>query len=139
LAEQGWTVTGVDLSDVAVGLAKKNATARNVVIDAIVSDLDAFEFGKERWDLIASFYMHAWHDRSKTDVPARIYNALKPGGLVVMEGFAKPEVPFGFDAAQLKKAFHRFRVLRSESVTAKADWDKDNDRHIVRFVAQKMD
>jgi SAM-dependent methyltransferase len=138
LAERGWTVTGVDLSDVAIDHAKKNAAARNVHIDAIVGDLDVFDFGKEQWDLIASFYMHSWHDRSKTDVAARIYEALKPGGLVVMEGFARPEVPFGFDAGQLRQAFGRFRVLRSESVMDKADWDKNNSRHIVRFVAEKI-
>ena len=137
LAEQGWTVTGVDLSEVAIDQAKKNATDRNVKVELLVGDLDAFNFGNERWDLITSFYMHSWHDRSRTDVPARIYDALRPGGLVVMEGFAKPEVAFGFDAEHLKQAFGRFRVVRSESVFDKADWDKNNTRHIVRFVAAK--
>jgi SAM-dependent methyltransferase len=137
LAEHGWTATGVDLSDVAIDRARKNAAERKVRLEAIVGDLDTYDFGTGQWDLITSFYMHSWHDRSKTDIPARIYQALKPGGLVVIEGFAKPEVPFGFDAEQLKRAFGRFRVLRSESVMDKADWDKDNDRHIVRFVAEK--
>jgi SAM-dependent methyltransferase len=137
LASQGWTVTGVDLSEVAIAQAKKNAAARKVRAELIVGDLDAFDFGKERWDLITSFYMHSWHDRSKTDVPTRIYEALKPGGLIVMEGFAKPEVPFGFDTNDLKQAFGRFQILRNESAMDKADWDKDNNRHIVRFVAAK--
>jgi hypothetical protein len=46
-------------------------------------------------------------------------------------------VPVGFDAEHLKQAFSRFRVLRTESVFDKADWDKNNTRHIVRFVAAK--
>ena len=137
LAEQQWEVTGVDISDMAVAQAKSNAAARKVKLEAIVGNLDTYDFGSEQWDLITSFYMHAWHDRSKTDVPARIYQALKPGGLVVIEGFAKPEVPIGFSADALSSAYARLRILRNESVIDEADWDKGNKRHIVRFVAEK--
>ena len=138
LAEQGWMVTGVDLSDVAIAEAKKNAAARKVELEAVVGDLDTYPFGKEQWDLIASFYMHSWHDRSPTDVPTRIYEALRPGGLLVIEGFAKPELSFGFSVEQLSKAYARLRILKRESVLDEADWDKGNKRHIVRFVAEKV-
>lgn len=137
LAEKGWTVTGVDLSDVAIEQGKKNAAARGLKIDAIVGDLDAYDFGKDQYDLILSFYMHGWHDRSATDVPARIYDALKPGGLLVMEAYGKQEVAYGFSVDELSRAYGRFSILRNEAVNEAADWDKDNKRHIVRFVAQK--
>jgi SAM-dependent methyltransferase len=88
LEEKGWS--GVDLSDVAVGEAKKTAAERGLKLDAIVDDLDKFDFGQEQWDLITSFYMHGWQRRSPTDVPKRIYDALKPGGLLVIEGFSDP-------------------------------------------------
>lgn len=81
--------------------------------------------------------MHAWHDRSTTDVPARIYDALTPGGLLVMEAYSKPEVAFGFSDVDLTRAYSRFQIIRSKSVHEPADWDKDNKRHIIRFVAQK--
>ncbi|MBC8164420.1 MAG: class I SAM-dependent methyltransferase [Bryobacteraceae bacterium] len=93
LAENGWTVTGLDISPVAIQQARKNATDRKLNIEAIVADLDAFDFGQQRWNLITSFFMHAWHGRSKTDVPVRIYDALKPGGVVVIEAFANPPSP----------------------------------------------
>jgi SAM-dependent methyltransferase len=139
LASKGWTVTGVDISDVAIGEAKKNAAARNVQIEAIVGDLDTYDFGREQWDLISSFYMHGWHNRSPTDVPTRIHDALRPGGLLVIEGFAKPENPFGFSVEELSKAYGRLRILKSESVHTKGEWDKDNTAHIVRFVAEKVE
>ncbi len=137
LAEQEWQVTGVDISDVAIAQAKSNAVDRKVKLEAIVGDLDTYDFGVEQWDLITSFYMHFWHDRSKTDVPARIYKALKPGGLLVIEGFAKPEATTGFSADELSSAYARLRILRNESVVDEADWDTCNKRHIVRFVAEK--
>ena len=137
LAEQEWQVTGVDISDVAIAQAKSHAVDRKVKLEAVVGDLETYDFGVEQWDLITSFYMHGWHDRSKTDVPARIYKALKPGGLIVIEGFAKPEVTIGFSADELSSAYGQLRILRNESVVDEADWDKGNKRHIVRFVAEK--
>ena len=137
LAEKGWTVTGVDLSEVAIAQARKNAESRGVKFEAIVGDLDTYDFGKGSYDLILSFYMHGWHDRSATDVPKRIHDALAPGGLLVMEAYAKPEVAYGFSVDELARSFGRLAILRNESVMEAADWDKGNKRHIVRFVAQK--
>ena len=137
LAESGWRVTGVDISEVAVKQARQQAAARTAAIEFVVADLDEHDFGQGRWDLITSFYMHGWHDRSPTDVPRRIVDALKPGGLLVMEGFARPDVSFGFDVAQLTTAFSRLRVLRAEMVNAEAEWDRGNTRPLVRFVAEK--
>jgi SAM-dependent methyltransferase len=138
LASKGWTVTGVDISDVAIAEAKKNAAERKVQIDAIVGDLDTYDFGREQWDLITSFYMHGWHNRSATDVPARIYDALRPGGLLVIEGFGKPENPVGFSVEELSKSYGRLRIIKNEAVRTKGEWDKENEADIVRFVAEKV-
>jgi SAM-dependent methyltransferase len=137
LASQGWTVTGVDISDVAVDQAKKNAAARGVHVTAIVGDLDQYDFGKERWDLITSFYMHSWHRRSRTDVPTRIFEALKPGGVVIIEGYADPPNAFGLRADELSRAFERLRIIRSETLEDGADWMNGEKRRLVRFVAEK--
>ena len=67
----------------------------------------------------------------------RIADALKPGGLVVIEGFADPPNGLGFKADELANAFGRLRVLRNETVTEEADWAPGEKRPIVRFVAQK--
>ena len=137
LAERGWSVTGVDLTAAAVAHAKSNAAARNVSIDVVASDLEVYDFGKDRWDLIASLYLHGWHDRSRTDVAARLFNALAPGGLLIIEGLAKPEVIYGFDPDAIRLVFGRFRILRSQEVYDTSDWDPGNARHVVRFVGQK--
>src|SRR5690349_9661454 len=52
LAQKGWRVTGVDLSDVAVAQAKKHAGEAGATLEAVNEDLDKYDFGKERWDLI---------------------------------------------------------------------------------------
>ena len=137
LAERGWDTTGVDISEVGVEQAKQNASARGVKLNAVVENLNAFDLGIEKWDLITSFYMHSWHRRSKTDVPKRIYDALKPGGLLVIEGFAEPPNKFGLQTEQLAKEFGQMLILKNENVDDYPAWYLPEKVPLVRFVAEK--
>lgn len=137
LAERGWTVTGVDLSDVAIEQARKNAAANGVKVTLLVEDLEAFDLGEEQWDLISSFYMHGWHARSTTDVAARISKALKPGGLLVAEGFANPPNQVGFQTEELARAFSGLRILQNERTEDHPAWYLPEKVPLVRFVAEK--
>lgn len=72
LAQQGWDATGVDLSDVAVKQAKAKAAQLNVKLTAIVDNLDDYELGESRWDLIAMFYIHAWYHSARVPAAERL-------------------------------------------------------------------
>jgi SAM-dependent methyltransferase len=135
LAQQGWNVTGVDLSDVAVGQARKRATELGVGLEAHIEDLDKFDFGRERWDLITVFYMHAWYHFSKLDTAQRLRDALKPGGLLVVEGFAGGEA--GFKTNELLHDFADLKIVRYDDVQDEADWNPGRKSHIIRLVAEK--
>ena len=54
LAQRGWQVTGVDLSDVGVTQAKKHAAQVGVSLDAVLDGLDHYDFGRNRWALSSS-------------------------------------------------------------------------------------
>ena len=137
LAAEGWKVTGVDLSDVAVEQAKRNAAARGIAIDGIVENLDTYDFGTEQWDLITLFYMHSWHRRSPTNPPKRILEALRPGGLLVIEGFADPPNQAGLRTEELARVYGAMRILRNENVADLAAWYVPEPTPLVRFVAEK--
>lgn len=135
LAQQGWRVTGVDWSDVGVEQAKKRAAELGVPLVAVVEDLDRYDFGRERWDLITLFYMHFWYHRSKLDNARRLRDALKPGGLLVIEGFAGGEV--GYQTNELLRTFDDLKILRYEDVMDEADWAPGEKSQVVRFVGEK--
>jgi len=67
----------------------------------------------------------------------RIAAALKPGGLLVIEGFAGQE-KFMFQPNELLRDFSDLRVLRYEDTEDEADWAPGHRSHIIRFVAEKM-
>lgn len=137
LAQQGWTVTGFDPADKAVALANATATKLGVKLTTVVKGGEDFDFGENRWDLIVLSYVGA---REYVD---RVVHGLKPGGLVVVEGFHRDVTkvnPVGgavvFDTNELPKLFSRLRVLRYEDVVAKNDFGRDMN-HAVRLLAQE--
>ena len=137
LAQQGWQVTGVDQSDVAVGQAKKRALEAGVKLDAVVDDLDHFDLGRGKWDLVVLMYVHAWYRGAKPRSVQRIVEALKPGGLVVIEGFAGDET-YMFHSNELLRDFgSEFKILRYEDLEAQADWAPGRKSHIIRLVGEK--
>jgi len=136
LAQRGWDATGVDLSDVGVKQALTRAAELHVNIAAIVDTLDHYSFGTDRWDLIALFYMHAWYHGTKPASTKRLVDALKPGGLLVVEGFAGTE-KFMFQANELLHDFPELRVLRYEDCEDEAEWAPGHRSRVIRFVAEK--
>lgn len=137
LAQQGWTVTGFDPADRAVAAAQQEAARLGVKLTAIVQRDSDFEFKKDAWDLVVLSYVSV---RPLTD---RVFDTLKPGGLVVVEAFHKDALrsgPIGggvvFDTNELLRLFGRFRVIRYEDTEAVADFGLGHVR-VVRLCAQK--
>lgn len=138
LAQHGWQVTGVDLSDVAIAQARARATQLGVKLNTVLDGLDDYDLGQSRWDLITLFYVHAWYRSSKPRDVQRIKEALKPGGLVVIEGFAGNQ-SFLFQPNELIRDFSDFRILRYEDMLGEADWAPGRKSHLIRLVAEKGD
>jgi SAM-dependent methyltransferase len=137
LAQQGWTVTGFDPADKAVAQANATAAKLGVKLNTIVQGEEDFDFGENRWDLIVLSYVGA---REYVD---RVVRSLKPGGIVVVEGFHRDVTKVSsvggavvFDTNELPKLFSRLRVLRYEDVEAKNDFGREMNR-AVRLLAQK--
>jgi hypothetical protein len=133
LASRGWKVTGVDFSDEGIRLARDAAAKQKLELEAVNADLDEYDFGTAKWDLVTMLYATSnvkWIERLKP--------SLKPGGIFVLEYFHRdgPD-PHGFGTGQLAALFRDgFIVLRDEVVEATPDWSMDHAT-LVRFVAKK--
>ena len=77
LASRHWRVSGVDVSDVAIGKLSQAALGLNVKIDLFIGDAAEYKFEPTRFDLVVLFY-HL--DRS---LFPKMVSALKPGGLLI--------------------------------------------------------
>lgn len=138
LATQGWKTTGVDISDEGIRQAKAAAAEKKVKLDALLVDVDNYDLGKQKWDLITLIYAGA-----DPKMIERIKPALKKGGLFVAEYFhadspAAQGGAGGFKTGELAAAFENgFEILRDDVVEDSADWASGRTMKLVRFVARK--
>ncbi len=77
LARQGWQVTVVDVSDVAIGKLHQAGLNLNVKLELLVADAADYHFEAARFDLIVLFY------HTDRDLFPKIASALNPGGLLL--------------------------------------------------------
>src|SRR6185503_15070633 len=133
LAALGWEVTGFDISEVGVKQAQAEAAKRGLKIDAQVGDVDKFNYGKARWDLVLGLYMHEYLARNAGKVVA----SLKPGGLLVVEAIhrdiGKNDMRgerYGYKDNELLKLFGALRVRHYEDTVAQADWDRSGGKPV---------
>jgi 2-polyprenyl-3-methyl-5-hydroxy-6-metoxy-1,4-benzoquinol methylase len=135
LARKGWRVTGFDVAEVGLMVARDQAAADGIAIEAVHASDEEFDFGQERWELIA--IIHAMEKRSVH----RVARALKPGGIVVVEAaHVEPGgYPYGYQSNELLKIFEGFRILRYEERLGSHDFVEDRSRRerLVRLIAQK--
>ena len=139
LAQRGWSVTGFDVSETGLAVARTNASKAGVALDAVRSDIDTFEYGTAQWDLVALIYVPA----SAYDAPtiATLARALKPGGLLVLENFASASDaaerrPVDVDPAAVKAALSGFDLLRFDDREAISEWYPQPTR-LCRVIARK--
>ena len=126
LAKLGWQVWGFDPADAAVALAQKRAKELGLTLRTEAVRDSQYELGKERFDLI----LFSW---TMPLVPVqRVIDALRPGGIVVMECGAD----FVGKNAMLK-TFDALQILRYEITSAKSDFYDRRETEVLRMVARK--
>ena len=139
MARLGWDVTGIDISDEGVRQAVAEAKKQNVSIHPILASADDFDYGTARYNLIYATFEH----QLVTNNAAKIVAALKPDGLVVIEGFQEDMSkqigrPLGHGVNELPRAFDQLRILYYEDTVGPADWNDGKPAPIVRFIARKQ-
>jgi SAM-dependent methyltransferase len=131
LAEHGFDVTGVDISEVAIERASDEARARGLSVEFVVADLDDFT-PVGPFDLITVIRFR------NPDLWPRLIHALAPDGWILAEHHMKttadvagPSSPdFRLDPGELLGAFAGLRIVHySESVEPA---DDDTQRYAIQ-------
>ncbi len=89
LAEQGWAVTAVDLSDVAVDRGRAEATRRELAITWVAGEFPAGVAGSV-FDLVSLHYP-AFTIETLSDIGDGLQRAVAPGGVLLVVGHAPPD------------------------------------------------
>lgn len=90
LAEQGLDVLAVDASSVALPKSRRLAEALGVAMRHELADLATWDFGRERFDVIAAIFIQFAGPALRARLFRAMQEALKPGGVLLLGGY-RPE------------------------------------------------
>lgn len=129
LAEQGHLVTAMDGAPNAVAKARALASARGVNVDFHCADIERWDWEADAYDAVAGIFIQFAPRPVQDRIMAGMKRALRPGGLVLLHGFAPRQVGYGtggppraeqmYTEDLLRDRFADFEILRL------ADYDSE--------------
>lgn len=119
LAERGAQVHAVDFSAAALDKARKLAAARGVTLTFEQADLLNWNWPEATYDLVAAIFIQFAPPPERDRLIAGIRRCLKPGGLLVLQGYTPKQVEFGTGGPPSAANMYTSELLRDWF----GDWD----------------
>ncbi len=94
LAEQGLEVDAVEFSPAAVDKARRLAASRGVAPNFHLASVMEWDFGVERYDAVVAIFIQFASPLQRGPLFARMAAALKPGGLLLMQGYTPGQLEY---------------------------------------------
>jgi SAM-dependent methyltransferase len=114
LAQQGLEVLSVDASDVGLRKARELAQSRGVSsITTVQADLTTWAWPCERFDVVVAIFAHFPPDQ-RPRLHAAMYDALKPGGLLLLEAFTPQQLELKTGGPSRKEMLYTVTTLRGD-------------------------
>jgi SAM-dependent methyltransferase len=141
LAFQGWKVTGVDFSGVALEQARALAAQRRVEVEWVEADLLGWRPFDAAFDLIAVLYLQLPADQLAA-VLRRAAGGLAPGGTLIVIGHHSDNLEHGsggpkdpgvlFTPEQVAESLGDLRIEKAAAVLRPRDGERDAIDALVR-------
>ncbi|HEY7693416.1 MAG TPA: class I SAM-dependent methyltransferase [Gaiellaceae bacterium] len=141
LAERGWTVTGVDFSDVALEHARRLAEDRGVEVEWVQADVREWAPAAAAFDLVAILYLQIPVGERRV-VHGRAAAAVAPGGTLLVVGHDRENLRSGtggpkdvnvlLDADEVAGELGGLAIERAERVLRPVEGERDAIDTLVR-------
>jgi len=129
LAEEGRRVTAVDFSEIGVAKALQLGRVRGAKVTHVVADLRTYDLGVERWDAVVSIFAHM-PAKIRTVLHARIFEALRPGGVLVLEAYRPEQIGRGTGGPALPEMMMTLEELRRDLMPLDLDLARELERDV---------
>lgn len=114
LARQGLEVTAVDFSPVAVEKARKLAQEHGVTVRHEIGDLFEWGWPEGGYDAVVAIFIQFVAPRERLRLNALMMKALKPGGLLVLQGYRPKQLEYGTGGPSSAENLYTAEILREE-------------------------
>jgi SAM-dependent methyltransferase len=149
LAGQGLEVTAFDFSPPALEKARSLAATRGVQVRYELASVYDWRWPASAFDMVAAIFVQFADPPMRSFMFERMARALKPGGLLLIEGYTPGQLQYGtggpkqveqlYTETLLRQSFPDFEVLELREYEAELD---EGSRHrgmsaVIDFVARK--
>lgn len=131
LAERGLMVTAFDYAPNALAKAEDLAKQKGVEVDFLEADIFVWDWSADSYDAVVAIFIQFMPPKSRVAVFEGLKAALKPGGVLLLHGYAPRQVEYGtggppvaenmYTLPLLEAAFAGFEVLHSADYDAEID------------------
>lgn len=112
LAEQGLDVLSIDASPIAQEKARALAQARGVALRLELADLSTWSWPEARFDVVAGIFIQFADPVLRPKLFAGMVRALKPGGLLLLEGYRPEQLAYGTGGPRVAENLYTEDLLR---------------------------
>ena len=136
LGRKGLEVDAFDIASVGVAKARKLAESHGVAVNYSISDCDSFGWCNDTYDGVVAIFVQFADPAMRARLFANIRRCLKPGGVLVLQGYTPPQLDFGtggpkelshlYTNALLREAFADFDIVHLRDYEAELN---EGDRH----------
>jgi SAM-dependent methyltransferase len=114
LAEQGLDVVSVDFSPAALAKAHALARDRGVTLRTIEADITTWSFPEAEFDVVVAIFFQFATPPERARIFAGIRNALRPGGLLLLEGYGPKQLEYKTGGPSQVENLYTEELLRAE-------------------------
>jgi cyclopropane fatty-acyl-phospholipid synthase-like methyltransferase len=94
LAQRGCQVTGIDISQAALGKAAQLAAERKVEVEWIHADIRHWAWQPDRFDAVVCIFIQFAAPEGRERIFAGIHSTLVAGGTLVLQGYTPRQLQF---------------------------------------------
>jgi SAM-dependent methyltransferase len=95
LAERGLATVSIDFSPTAQVKARTLTSQRGVEMEIIETDVHTWDYPDAGFDLVAEIFTQFSSPEQRTQKWAGMIKALKPGGLMIIQGYTPKQLEYG--------------------------------------------
>jgi 2-polyprenyl-3-methyl-5-hydroxy-6-metoxy-1,4-benzoquinol methylase len=121
LAQQGLAVTSFDLAPKGVDKARALAARHGVALDMRIADVASWTWEPATYDVVVAIFIQFAPPALRARIFAGIVETLKPGGLLLLEGYTPRQLAYGtggppeaehmYSEALLRDSFAALEIL----------------------------
>ncbi|MEO1055709.1 MAG: class I SAM-dependent methyltransferase [Actinomycetota bacterium] len=114
LAQQGLTVTAMDISSIGADKARALASERGVAVDVEVADVLTWDWEPDAYDVVVAVFIQFLLAEQRGPVFEGMVRTLRPGGRLLLHGYRPEQIAYATGGPPLEECMYTEELLTAE-------------------------